>query len=854
MARNVIDIIVDGTDRVSQIFRRIGNTAERAFNRAERAFNQLENEMRHVPDVNIDVDTSKARAEISALQAKLERLERDDIEVKIRADTSLLLSSILALGPIISPLLATTSAAIVGLGTAFATAGIGALAFGAVAVPVLRRVFEETDNLTAKEREARKALEGFQSFWSRFTASFRTPILDMFIQSLGILQTALTGLKPVFSASITSVAGLLKQLDTAIKSSQVQTFFGWLAKNVGPSLQAFGAIFGNVLLGVMNLMMAFSPIATDMQNGLVSLTQRFAEWSAGLSRSKGFQQFIDYVQANGPLVLSVLGGLWDLMMNLLKAMAPLGTMMLKVLDSFLRFTNQLLATHPVLGQVVVAMLAVVGVFRLLSPLISRVSGFISRLVPYLSKAGTAVMNFAKQFRSLTTISIGGWVAVAVGFLLLLYNTSKRFADFVNNTFRGVWESLKTTFSNFSASLEPLKASLSTLGTTFSQLWAKLEPITVTIGVVLVGAIVAAIAVINGLLNALSPFIGVIIQVINAVVSLISAFVSLLTLDFSGFLSSMTGFFNSLVAISTGIVQTLVALFKGLWNTLVQVFAQFGINLNAVTVSIFTSLLSFITSIGSRISSFFTSLWNGMKTIASSAWTGIRSVITSAINAISSVVSLGLSRIRSIATSTWNTIRSTASSVWTSIRSIVMSAVNSIANTIRSGFNRAVSAVRSAGSSIRSVLSSLASSALSWGANLASMFARGISSRISAAVNAARNAAARIKSYLGFSSPTEKGPGKDADKWAPNLMSMFADGIKAGIPKLQIATTGATSSIEQRIATPTNGSSSAFAEPATNQPVINNYITVQGDGWNRSSIDDLAKQLYRYQERKSRFPK
>lgn len=810
MAKNVIDIIVDGTDRVSPIFRRIGNTAERAFDRAEGAFNRLENEMRHVPDVDIDVDTTQAMAHISALQARLEQLERDEIEIKIKTDTNLLLSSVLALGPTAAPVLASVSAGVVGIAAAFATAGIGALAFGGVAVPVLRRVFEETDNLTAKEREARKALEGFQSFWSRFTASFQTPILDMFIQSLGTLQTALTGLKPVFSASITAVADLLNQLDTAIKSSQMQTFFNWLAKNVGPAVQAFGAIFGNVMLGVMNLMMAFGSVAVDMQNGLVNLTQRFAEWTAGLSKSQSFKEFIAYVNSNGPVLMSILGQTATLFINLMKAMASLGQVLLKGIDGLLRFTNQLLAAHPAVGQVAVAIGVLVGAAKLLAAPIMAVVGFVSRLVPYLSKAGTAVMNFAKQFRSLTTISIGGWVAVAVGFLLLLYNTSKQFADFVNNTFRGVWESLKTTFSNFSASLEPLQASFSALGTTLIQLWAKLEPIAVTLGVTLVVAVVAAIAVVNGLLNALAPLINVIINVVNAVISLVSAFVSLLTLDFTGFLESMNGFVDAFVSILMGIVDTVVALFSGLWSTLTQVFAQFGINLNALAVSIFTGLLNFLISIGSRIASFFTSIWNGM---------------------------------RSVAASTWNAIRSTASNAWSSIRSVVTSAMNRIASAIRSGFNRAVSAVRSAGSTIRSVLSSLASSAFSWGANLAGMFARGISSRISAAVSAARSAAAKIKSYLGFSSPTEKGPGKDADHWAPNLMSMFADGIKAGIPKLETSAISATATLGANLGTSTPLSRGTSA--TTNKNYTINIYEVSDRPTERTMINALRRAEWLY---------
>ena len=841
MAKNVIDIIVDGTDRVSSVFKRIGNTAERAFDQAERAFSRLENEMRSVPD--IDVDTSKAMTEVAALQARLEKLERDEIEIKIRTDTSMLLPSILALGPTIAPVLATTSAAIMGLATAFATAGIGALAFGAVAVSVLRRVFEETDNLSAKEQEARKALEGFQSFWSRFTASFQTPILDMFIKSLGMLQTALTGLKPVFSASITAFASLLEQLDASIKSSQMQTFFQWLSKNVGPAIQAFGAIFGNVMVGVMNLMMAFGPMATDMQNGLVNLTQRFAEWTAGLSKSQSFKEFIAYVQANGPVLMSVLGQTATLLLNLVKAMAPLGQTLLKGIDNLLKFTNQLLTTHPAVGQVAIAIGVLVGAVKLLATPIMAVVGFVSRLVPYLTKAGTAVMNFAKQFRSLSTISIGGWVVAAVGFLLLLYNTSKQFADFVNNTFRGVWESLQATFSNFSASLEPLQASFSALGATLSQLWTKLEPLAVTLGTVLVVAVVAAIAIINGLLNALAPLIGVIINVVTTVVSLVSAFVSLLTLGFVGFLESINGFVEAFVSILMGITDTVVALFSGMWSMVVQIFAQFGVNLVAMVTQFFTSIGTAIMTATNAALSWLVARYNSAKAAVASSLSSLGSAVSSIFSTLSSVIRSYTSSAVSFATSRFQALRTQAVSAFNSARAAISNAMSSIANAVRNGFSRAVSAVSSAGSRIRSTLSSLASSAFSWGANLAGMFASGISSRISAAVSAARSAAAKIKSYLGFSSPTEKGPGKDADKWAPNLMSMFADGIKAGIPKLETSSSSATATLGASLNPSPTLSSGTSA--TTNKNYTINIYEANDRPTERTVIDALRRAEWLY---------
>ena len=120
-----------------------------------------------------------------------------------------------------------------------------------------------------------------------------------------------------------------------------------------------------------------------------------------------------------------------------------------------------------------------------------------------------------------------------------------------------------------------------------------------------------------------------------------------------------------------------------------------------------------------------------------------------------------------------------------------------------------------------------------------MFASGIQATISRAVAAARNAAAKIKSYLGFSSPTEKGPGRDSDKWAPNLMNMFARGIESGIPRLQLAATRAAASIQKGFNQPV-----AFqGGNITYNYTINNYNTQQSS--DKAIISALRKAEWLY---------
>lgn len=54
------------------------------------------------------------------------------------------------------------------------------------------------------------------------------------------------------------------------------------------------------------------------------------------------------------------------------------------------------------------------------------------------------------------------------------------------------------------------------------------------------------------------------------------------------------------------------------------------------------------------------------------------------------------------------------------------------------------------------------------------------------VDGVKSVGGSIADFLGFGSPTKKGPGHTADEWIPNLMDMMAAGMYADIPLIQRA--------------------------------------------------------------------
>ena len=74
------------------------------------------------------------------------------------------------------------------------------------------------------------------------------------------------------------------------------------------------------------------------------------------------------------------------------------------------------------------------------------------------------------------------------------------------------------------------------------------------------------------------------------------------------------------------------------------------------------------------------------------------------------------------------------------------------------------------------IKSLGSSALNWGKDLIDNFVSGIKSKISTVTSAVSSVASKVKSFLGFSEP-EEGPLSNFHTYAPDMMELFAKGIR-----------------------------------------------------------------------------
>ncbi|WP_437137475.1 hypothetical protein [Bacillus safensis] len=268
----------------------------------------------------------------------------------------------------IGPMIGTATSGLMGLVSAFSTAGTGAVAFGALAVTSIGSVIktgQDLDKLQAKlddatnakerakimekikvlqeslgkeEKKALATLEDFKDNWQDIAKITQKPILKSFTNSLTTFKTVLNSLRPMFVNVANGAVTLTKNLDNAFKAKDMQNFIKWMNNNAGKAFVTFGNIAGNVMRTVMNLIVAFGPLGNDMAASMEKATASWAKWAAGLSSSQRFQDFVAYTRENGPKLLKVITNFSGALRRLFAAFGPMSSDMLtSLVDMTARF-------------------------------------------------------------------------------------------------------------------------------------------------------------------------------------------------------------------------------------------------------------------------------------------------------------------------------------------------------------------------------------------------------------------------------------------------------------------------------------------------------------------------------------
>lgn len=175
------------------------------------------------------------------------------------------------------------------------------------------------------------------------------------------LGDGLLALQPLFPVIEKIVANLSKafgdlaaEAGKALAGPAFRPFFDYIATKGAPIITKLGEAFGYIALAVANLVTAFAPV-TDI---VVDAILQFAKSLADFTKGDGFTKFVQYAVDNLPALGELLKDLVKAGLALLIAFAPLGPILLEMIDGFVK----LIAAIPpkVLFVIVSAIVALVA--------------------------------------------------------------------------------------------------------------------------------------------------------------------------------------------------------------------------------------------------------------------------------------------------------------------------------------------------------------------------------------------------------------------------------------------------------------------------------------------------------------
>ena len=623
-----------------------------------------------------------------------------------------ILGSVVSLGAGLGGMLTAAAGGAIGMGGAFGIAGVAVKAFAGQATYALKMLEDGQLKVTKEVTAYKGALDGLKTSWEGLIAQNQAAIFNTMTNGINTAKYALTTLNPFLTKTATQIETASGEMLNWAKNSSVakrsfdilntqgtkifqhllnatQSFvngsaamfnklsplYGWAAKGFADMAKSFddwansvegskaingfveytktnlpivGSIFGNIFKGIISLFQAFSGHSHNVLLGIQDVTKGFAEWSEGLKKSDGFQKFVEYLEANGPKVWSLIKNITGTLWGLVKGMAPVGAVVLSMSSAFFKWTNTMTNAYPILGKILGVLTAVGGVALLAAKPILLLRGALLGATGATTLFGNAGALAAAKTK-IASAAVAIWRGVVSGAqsvaLAYMYATNGMSAAQMAQAFKakaaavaqGIWNGVVATAKGIANGYRYAIAALTT-SQTLNAIKTKIAA--VAMGVWTVATKAAALAT-RGLGLAIRFMTGPIGIVITVITALTGAIVYLWKTN--------STFRNAVISI---------------WNSIKN-----------AAISIFGFIKPYIINIWKAIKSSTIAIWNGIKKSAVTIWNGIKFAVQHPIQALKKVLS-----------ALWNGMKAAAIKIWTLLKNGVLAIIRAYVAQVRSNFN------------------------------------------------------------------------------------------------------------------------------------------------------------------------
>lgn len=666
-----------------------------------------------------------------------------------------ILGSVVSLGAGLGGMLTAAAGGAIGMGGAFGIAGVAVKAFAGQATYALKMLEDGQLRVTKEVSAYQTALSGLKTSLEGLIAQNQAAIFNTMTNGINTAKYALTTLNPFLTKTATQIEIASGKMLNWAKTSSVakrsfdilntqgpkifqhllnatQSFvngsaamfnklsplYTWAAKGFADMARSFdnwansvqgskaingfieytkanlpivGNIFGNIFKGIISLFQAFSDHSHNVLLGIQDVTKGFAEWSEGLKKSDGFQQFVQYLETNGPKVLSLIKNITGTLWGLVKGMAPIGAVVLSVSNAFFKWTNTMTNAHPILGQILGILTAFGGVALLAAKPILLLQGAVKGATGATLLFGEASL-LASAKTKIAAAAVGIWRGVVSAAqsvaLAYMYATNGMSAAQMAQAFKakaaavaqGIWNGVVATAKGIANGYRYAIAALTT-SQTLNAIKTKIAAVAMGVWT---GVTKAAALATRGLGLAIRFMTGPIGIVITVITALVGAIIYLWKTN-SKFRNAVISIWNSIKAAAISIFGFIKPYIINIWNAIKNSTIAIWNAIKRSAVTIWNGIKFAVQHPIQALKKVLSALWNGMKAAAIKIWTLLKNGVLAIIRAYVAQVRSNFNLVKRIVLTIFNAIKSFSIKVWNAIKKGILNIVRILRNGIDKTF-------------------------------------------------------------------------------------------------------------------------------------------------------------------------